>query len=86
VIHSQIDAYRSSSRTVHRLDTVSGVVDTIFTLVSVALVVAVCIAGVRAWIAPGWPQIPIFAGLYLLVRAVLRQLFDPKIAWGPRLG
>jgi hypothetical protein len=85
VTYSRTDAYRSSYRSEPDASPVSGIIDSIFALISIALVVAASLAAMHAWIEPGWMQIPILAGLYLLVRAVVRHLFDTKSAWGPKL-
>ena len=80
MLHSRTDDYRISLHSGRGADTASGVVDKAFALISVAIVVAACLTAMYAWIAPGWPQIPILAALYLLVRSLLWQVFDPKTA------
>jgi len=56
-----------------------GAVDTAFALLSLALLVVACVGAVYG-IAPGWSQLPILAVLYLLVRIMLRHLFELKHA------
>jgi hypothetical protein len=55
-----------------------GAVDTVFALLSIAILVAACVGTMYARLDPGWSQILVLALLYSFVRAVLRHLLALK--------
>jgi hypothetical protein len=50
-----------------------GLVDSILAVISIALVVAAVAFTMQICFKPSWPQIPVFAVLYLVIRGLVRN-------------